>query len=123
MQKRPDGGHSLECDVLPQFARIRQMWCLTMKQKSVCELCGRQMQAGTTEHHLIPRTCHSNKWFKKQFTREQMQKTVSLCRDCHNTIHRFIPREKQLGRHFHTLELLRSHPQIARYIGWIRKQR
>ncbi len=31
-----------------------------------CELCQRTPRKGTTEHHLIPRTCHRNKWFKKR---------------------------------------------------------
>lgn len=88
-----------------------------------CELCGRMPKKGTTEHHLIPRTCHSNKWFKKNFTREQMQQTVSLCRDCHNAVHKFVPREKELGRHFHSLELLKSHPKIAKFAGWASKQK
>ncbi|MEZ6135191.1 MAG: hypothetical protein R3C53_09805 [Pirellulaceae bacterium] len=89
----------------------------------LCELCGRTMQAATTAHHLIPRACHSNKWFRSRFTREQMQQTVDLCRDCHVTIHRFIPKEKQLGRHFHSLALLRAHPQIAGFLTWIVKQK
>lgn len=88
-----------------------------------CRLCGRTTKRGTTEHHLIPRTLHSNKWFKKRFTREQMQTTISVCRDCHLAIHRFIPDEKELGRHFHSIELLREHPELAKFIPWIRKQR
>ncbi|MEM7478883.1 MAG: hypothetical protein AAF483_28185 [Planctomycetota bacterium] len=88
-----------------------------------CELCGRVTKKGTTEHHLIPRTCHKNKWFQKNFTREQMAQTVSLCRECHNAIHKFVPKEKALGRYYYTLDLLRSHPQIAGFIEWVRKQK
>ena len=33
---------------------------------STCLLCQRTPKKGTTEHHLIPRACHSNKWFKKK---------------------------------------------------------
>ena len=88
-----------------------------------CELCGRNTKRGTTEHHLIPRTCHKNKWFQKNFTRSQMAETVSLCRDCHSAIHRFVPKEKTLGRYYFTLDRLRSHPQIANFISWVRKQK
>ena len=88
-----------------------------------CRLCQRQMRQATTEHHLIPRTCHSNKWFRKRFTREQMQETISLCRDCHHTIHKLIPREKELGRHYHTVEALLAHDQLGHYVAWVRKQR
>lgn len=88
-----------------------------------CELCGRVTKRGTTEHHLIPRTCHSNRWFKSRFTREQMRETVDLCRECHKEIHKLIPSEKTLGRHYNTLDLLREHPQLAKFIVWNRKQK
>ena len=88
-----------------------------------CRLCGRVTKRGTTEHHLIPRTCHSNKWFKKNHTREQMQQTISVCRECHNAIHRFVPKEKTLGREFNTVELLLAHPEIASFVSWVRKQK
>ena len=88
-----------------------------------CELCDRVTVRGTTLHHLIPRTCHSNKWFKKRYTREHMLQTVDLCRDCHKAVHRLIPDEKELGRHWNTLELLREHPEMMKFVQWIRKQK
>ena len=87
-----------------------------------CELCGRITRGGT-KHHLIPRTCHSNKWFRKNYTREQMRQTVELCRECHKAIHRFVPREKNLGRYHNTLEQLRALPDLARFIEWVKRQR
>ena len=88
-----------------------------------CHLCERTMKASTTEHHLIPRTCHKNRWFKKNFTREQMAETISLCRDCHNELHELVPSEKELGRHFNTIDKIRSHPRIAKFLIWIAKQK
>lgn len=88
-----------------------------------CELCGRQPKAGCTAHHLIPRTCHRNKWFRQRYTRLEMSKTVKLCSACHNAVHRFVPKEKELGRRYYTLELLRSHPQIATFVRWVRRQK
>lgn len=88
-----------------------------------CELCGRVTKRGTTEHHLIPRTCHGNKWFKKRFTRGQMHTTVSLCRECHHAIHDFVPDEKELGRDFNTLDKLLAHPELARFVAWVQKQK
>ncbi len=84
-----------------------------------CELCGRVTKRGTTEHHLIPRCCHHNKWFKKRFSRQQMNQTIAVCRDCHTTIHRLVPCEKELGRHFNTIERLRQHELIGRFIEWV----
>jgi hypothetical protein len=88
-----------------------------------CKLCGRLTKRGTTEHHLIPRTCHSNKWFKKRYSREELNQTISVCRDCHGAIHELIPDEKQLGRHFNSVDLLLENEEIAKFVAWIRKQR
>jgi hypothetical protein len=92
-------------------------------QPRPCQLCGRVTRCGTTEHHLIPRTCHTNKWFKKQYTRDEMHETISVCRDCHRAIHDLIPDEKELGRHYSSLELLAGNEKIARYVSWVRKQK
>ena len=61
-----------------------------------CDLCGRVNVL--TFHHLIPVCLHKNKWFKKNFTREEMQSGIAVCKyDCHREIHNLIT-EKELGR-------------------------
>ena len=87
-----------------------------------CTLCLRTLKKGTTKHHLIPRRCHRNRWFQKNFTREQMRVTIDVCRDCHNAIHRFVPREKELGRHHNTIETLLEHPEIGKFVAWVSKR-
>ena len=94
-----------------------------MAEQKPCRLCGRITRRGTTEHHLIPRTCHSNKWFKQRYSREQMQETISVCRDCHSSIHRLIPREKDLGRNYRTVETLLAHEELGKFVAWVRKRR
>ena len=88
-----------------------------------CCLCKRVTRWGTTEHHLIPRSCHSNKWFKKRYTRERLQATINVCRDCHRAIHELIPDEKQLGRWYHTVEALLRHPEISKFLAWVKRQK
>ncbi len=85
-----------------------------------CELCGR---AGVvlTRHHLIPRTRHANKRAKRLTTREERQQTVQLCRPCHNHLHVLFT-AKQLEREFPTLALLAAHPDVARFVEWIREK-
>jgi hypothetical protein len=85
----------------------------------LCELC--EAEEAHSFHHLIPRTVHSNKWFKKRHTRQQMQAGLQLCKQCHTTIHDLV-QEKELGRHFNTREKLAAHPPIARYLDWKRKR-
>jgi hypothetical protein len=80
-----------------------------------CALCGRY--ARLTFHHLIPRTLHSNKWFKRRYTREQMNAGIDLCRDCHAAVHKFVDR-KELGRVYNTRESLLEHPQVSRFVQW-----
>ncbi len=87
----------------------------------ICELCG--AEEAYNFHHLIPQTNHSNKWFKKRYTREQMREGLNLCKACHRAIHDLIPDEKQLGRHYNTRAKLMDHPQVAGYVKWKRERR
>lgn len=86
---------------------------------NICELCEREVER-TSKHHLIPRAVHSNKWFKKNFTKEQMITTVDLCRDCHKHIHKFAT-EKELAKHHNTLETLMEHEKIRKFVNWLKR--
>lgn len=84
-----------------------------------CALCG--LIRPLTFHHLIPRTCHRNKWFKKNFTTDDMKtRGINVCRGCHKLIHRTY-NEKELGRRYNTLNKLLSSEPIAKYIEWAKK--
>jgi len=85
-----------------------------------CALCGRENEL--TFHHLIPRTLHKNKWFKKNFTREEMNHGVDLCKyECHREVHNLIS-EKEMGRSYNTLEKLKRHPKVKKYIKFIKNK-
>ena len=86
-----------------------------------CELCGRENMC--TFHHLIPKSQHKNKWFKKNFTRDQMNEGIMVCKyTCHREIHNLIV-EKELGKSYNTLDKLKAHINVAKYIKFIQKQR
>ena len=86
-----------------------------------CELCGRENIC--TFHHLIPKFNHKKKWFKKNFTKEQMNEGIYVCKyECHKEIHNLIS-EKELGKIYNTLEKLLAHENIAKYIKFIKKQK
>ena len=91
----------------------------TAKSVVVCELC--ECEAAFNFHHFIPRTVHRNKWFKKRYTREELQTGVQVCRQCHRTIHDLVT-EKELGRHYNTRDKLLAHAGMARYITWKQKK-
>jgi hypothetical protein len=88
---------------------------------AACELCGRPM-ANLTQHHLIPRTRHHNKRVQKQFSRDDMlTRILWVCRPCHSHIHTVLS-EKELAMHFNTRNALLQHPDILRFVEWIRKR-
>lgn len=84
-----------------------------------CELCGDE---AFNEHHLIPRHCHRKAWFKNRFSKAEMQHTIDVCKICHKMIHQLVPDEKELGRHYHSIEALSAHPQLDHYLQWKRKR-
>lgn len=86
----------------------------------LCGLCGRELAHDF--HHFIPRTLHSNKWFKKRFTRQQMRAGVHVCNSCHSAIHDLVPDEKELGKNCNNLEKLLAHPKVAKYLKWKKKR-
>jgi hypothetical protein len=72
-----------------------------------CPLCGRPLVAGVSvnEHHLVPRS-------------RKGRETVRLHRVCHAAIHAALS-EKELERHYHTIDRLREHPELRRFIAWV----
>lgn len=92
-----------------------------MANEKPCELCGRE-NLTLTFHHLIPRTLHSTKWYKKNFSMEQLQSGADLCHDCHDAVHRFIP-EKVLGKDYNTVEKLMAHEKVSGFVTWVSKRK
>lgn len=84
-----------------------------------CEMCSRELP--TTFHHFIPQTLHSTKWYKKNFSRDQLESGANLCHDCHDAVHRFLP-EKVLGKEYNTLEKLLAHDKISTFVHWVSKR-
>ncbi len=85
-----------------------------------CALCARERPL--TFHHLIPRTNHRNKWFRKNFDVMDMRtRGLLLCRDCHRKVHQTHD-EKTLGRCFNTREALLSDAEIRKFVAWVRKR-
>lgn len=57
-----------------------------------------------------------------RFDRQEMHTRIAmLCRPCHSTVHATLS-EQELEQSFNTLQALASHPDIARFVGWVKKQ-
>lgn len=74
-----------------------------------CPLCDRPMEAGDGDrHHLIPRHKGGDKG-----------PTAIIHRFCHTKIHSVFT-NSELARSYNTIEALRSHPEIERFITWVK---
>ncbi|GGD17656.1 HNH endonuclease [Pontibacillus salipaludis] len=80
-----------------------------MAQQESCELCGRG-PIETTEHHLVPR----------QYGGAEGP-TAELCKACHKQIHALFT-NAELAGFYNTIERLRDHPDMEKYIKWVKKQ-
>ena len=88
-----------------------------------CALCEREVRE-LTRHHLIPRTRHKkikNKRNKKTLNRRELHRTVDLCAPCHRHVHAAIP-NKDLEREYNTLEALKAHPDVDKFVEWVKRK-
>jgi hypothetical protein len=79
-------------------------------QEDICPLCGRPIppEARASRHHLTPKL--------KGGTHLG---TVRLHQICHSAIHaRFT--EAELARRLNDIDSLRTDPDLARFIAWVR---
>lgn len=85
-----------------------------------CALCGACRQL--TFHHLIPRKLHRRTGFKKNYSREDLNKGIDICQPCHRGLHKLYD-EMALGKRFYTLELLLADEAVQRHVQWSAKQK
>ena len=85
-----------------------------------CATCGRN--TGLTFHHLIPRKLHRRSRFRRQYSREVLNKGIHVCRACHSGIHQRYD-EMRLARDFDSLERLLADPDLLRHFEWVAKQK
>jgi hypothetical protein len=79
------------------------------EQDPVCPLCDRPIPASQRdEHHLVPKSRGG-------------VETVCLHRICHRQIHALLT-EAELEREFRQVDALRQHPEMARFLAWVRRK-
>ena len=75
----------------------------------ICPLCRRPIPAEARQsvHHLVPRLRGGKDG-----------PTVLLHQICHNEIHAALT-ETELARRYNTVEALRAHPRLERFVEWV----
>jgi len=75
-----------------------------------CPLCGRPMVDGPSvdRHHWLPRS-HGGR------------EATPLHAVCHRMIHRVLD-DAELAAAFATADALRAHPEIAKFVAWVRRK-
>ena len=86
----------------------------------ICPLCRRQVPL--TFHHLIPRKLHRRNYFKKHYSRVELNQGINICRPCHSGLHKLYD-EMTLGKQFNTLHTLLKDEAVLRHCAWVAKQK
>ncbi len=75
-----------------------------------CPVCGREMIDGPSvdRHHWVPKSAGG-------------RATDFIHVVCHRMIHRVFD-ERELATTYADPEAVRAHPEIARFVAWVRKQ-
>jgi hypothetical protein len=83
-----------------------------MDAPPACPLCRRPIPPGVPQslHHLIPRSKGG-----------KGGPTVLLHYICHTEIHAALS-EAELAKGFATIEALRAHPRIGRFVEWVARR-
>ena len=83
-----------------------------------CELCQRP-DTELSRHHLIPRARHRKGEIRRKFDKAELTGRLALlCRSCHKFVHTVLS-ERQLANEYNTVNQLLTHPEIAKFVGWI----
>ena len=81
----------------------------------ICELCERTVDH-LTVHHLFPKSQG-----RRAGRKVQELPTVRVCRACHRQLHALFS-NKELARELDSIEKLKVHPAMQKFLAWIKKQ-
>ena len=104
------GGSGMSSSAMVSARQGHQGVSTAEEDHILCQLCLRQMEHYTV-HHLVPRSRGG-----------RFGPTVRLCPTCHRQLHALFA-EATLAKELFSIELLRSNPQVANYLRWVRKRK
>jgi hypothetical protein len=77
----------------------------------ICDICGRPLPdelLTCNRHHLIPKS-------------KGGKEVILVHKICHNKIHSLWT-ENELAKYYHTIERIKSHSDMIKFIEWISKK-
>lgn len=83
-----------------------------------CQICDRDVKL--TRHHVYPRETHKA-CLKRGIHEKELIKTISICKMCHASIHRFFSND-ELTKNYYSLELLLADEKVIKYAKWAATQ-
>ena len=89
---------------------------------SICELCEREVDV-LSRHHLVPR-CKLHKRDRKErkkFKNQEIPNLTYICKPCHSQIHTIFT-EKELDQEYNELNKIKEHPEMQKFMEWIKKK-
>ena len=89
---------------------------------SSCALCSRRADI-MTRHHLVPRSRlqRRSREDRKKLKSQETPNITYLCRPCHDQIHTVFT-ENELDKQYNSLEMVREHPEMVKFINWIKNK-
>ena len=65
---------------------------------------------------------HRRAHFKKNFSKEELNKGVHLCRLCHRALHKQFD-EMALAKNMNTVERIKNDESMKKHFAWVAKQK
>ncbi|MEM9218807.1 MAG: hypothetical protein AAGD25_31265 [Cyanobacteria bacterium P01_F01_bin.150] len=89
-------------------------------KQGICPFCGRD--TALTFHHLIPKKMHRRTYFRKNFSKDELNRGIDICRPCHSGIHNCYD-EMTLAKQFSSPQTLINDASLKKHFQWVAKQK
>lgn len=127
LYQTPDAQTMRLCTLLKQGSTLQQAYVSSTSPEAeeqvapgTCVMCERHMPL--TWHHLYPREVQKKLLKRGMMTEEDRCRGISICRQCHNTIHRSFDNEL-LAERLHSVESLLQEECIQKWVAYASKQK